>query len=201
MRSARPVADSSGRGTTALRARSGGAMAGHFLSRLRRKREPQVSTGDDVPLAVQPLGQSHATPPTAVSTVLHPWPRLSQSLTGPKEPGVCQSCGATNVQLVPSADPGGEIARLPPPIRARCTIGSGACSMPRRVACMSGRSATTRTNPSPSRSCCARRAALASSSRIPGSTMSCPSMSRSLARWGCACPAASVSGCAARTLT
>ncbi len=87
-------------------------MAGHFLSRLRRKRELQVSTGDDVPLAVQPLGQSHATPPTAVSTVLHPWPRLSQSLTGPKEPGVCQSCGATNVQLVPSADPGGEMSPI-----------------------------------------------------------------------------------------
>jgi len=112
VRSARPVADSSGRGTTALRARAGGAMAGHFLSRLWRKREPQVPTGEDVPSAVQPLGPSHATPPTAVSSVLHPWPRLSESLTGPTQPGVCQSCGATNVQLVPSADPNNEMSPI-----------------------------------------------------------------------------------------
>jgi len=46
-------------------------MAGHFLSRLRRKREPQMSTGDDVPLAVQPLNASSMTmrnkPATAVA--------------------------------------------------------------------------------------------------------------------------------------
>ncbi len=110
-RSARPVADNRGSGTTALQARSEGAMPGHFLSRLWRTRAPRMPTGEDASPAVQFLRQPHA-PPTTVSTASHPWPRLSESLTGPKQPGVCQSCGATNAQLVPSADPNNEMSSI-----------------------------------------------------------------------------------------
>jgi len=89
-------------------------MAGHFLSRLWRTREPQAPTGEDVPPVVQTPDRSHTTPAPGARAVPHPWPRLSESLTGPKQPGVCQSCGATNVQLVPSADPGGEMSPITP---------------------------------------------------------------------------------------
>ncbi len=76
-------------------------MAGRFFSRLWQRREPLRSRGEP--------GE---TAPTAASAAPHPWPRLSESLTGPKQPGVCQSCGATNAQLLPSADPGGEMSPI-----------------------------------------------------------------------------------------
>jgi len=87
-------------------------MAGRFFSRLWQRREPHGPTGMDALPALWPLAEPGGTPATAASVAPHPWPRLSESLTGPKQPGLCQACGATNAQLIPSADPGGEMSLI-----------------------------------------------------------------------------------------
>jgi len=87
-------------------------MAGRFFSRLWQRREPQRSTGKDAHPALRPMGQPGGTLSMVANVAPHPWPRLSESLTGPRQPDTCQSCGATNVQLVPSADPGGEMSPI-----------------------------------------------------------------------------------------
>ncbi len=87
-------------------------MAGRFFSRLWQRREPHRPAGQDTSPPFWPLGQPGETAPTAASVASHPWPRLSESLIGPKQPGACQSCGATNAQLIPSVDPGGEMSPI-----------------------------------------------------------------------------------------
>jgi len=87
-------------------------MAGRFFSRLWQRQGPQRPTGKDASLAIWSTGQPGRTSPTAASIAPRPWLRLSESLTGPKQPGVCQSCGATNAHLIPSADPDGEMSPI-----------------------------------------------------------------------------------------
>jgi len=87
-------------------------MAGHFFSRLWQRREPQRPTGKDALPALWSMDQPDGMLAIVDSVAPHPWPRLSESLTGPKQPGVCPSCGSTNVQLVPAADPGGEMTPI-----------------------------------------------------------------------------------------
>ncbi len=87
-------------------------MVGRFFSRFWKRREPHKPAGHDTSPALQSTSQPGGTSPTAASIPPRPWPRLSESLTGPKQPGVCQSCGATNVQLVPSADPNNEMSPI-----------------------------------------------------------------------------------------
>ena len=79
-------------------------MPNNVLSRLWRGQERRTPTLEDAP-NLSATSQKHTTPPLPTSTVPHPWPRLSESLTGPRQPGICQSCGATDAQLAPVSDP------------------------------------------------------------------------------------------------
>ncbi len=79
-------------------------MAGRFFSRLWQRREPQRPDGKDALPALLPLDQPSGTLSTAANVAPHPWPRLSESLAGPRQPGTCQSCGAVNAQLVPTPE-------------------------------------------------------------------------------------------------